>query len=76
MIDSCGSVNASPSLATTKPYRHASVPVHNVFVIYHIMLRLQGAVSLTYLSILKEGFTPIFPKSLGKRRPSITFHIA
>jgi len=55
-----------------------------------------GAVSLTYLSILKEGFTPIFiatlsygkkafhhkktgvtfPISLGKRRPSITFHIA
>jgi len=56
----------------------------------------QGAVSLTYLSILKEGFTPIFsatlsygkrafyhkktgvtfPISLGKHRPSITFHIA
>jgi len=57
---------------------------------------LQGAVWLTYLGILKEGFTPIFsatlsygkrafhhkktgvtfPISLGKCRPSITFHIA
>jgi len=62
----------------------------------HAKSRTQGAVSLTYLGILKERFTPIFsatliygkrafhhkktgvtfPISLGKRRLSITFHIA
>jgi len=42
---------------------------------------VQGAVSLTYLSILKEGFTPIFSailsygKSVYHKKTGVTFPI-
>ena len=38
----------------------------------HNSAAVQGAVSLTYLSILKEGFTPIFSATLSYGRKSVS----